>query len=307
MSRIIRCMTSDKSVMATAIDSGDIVHIMQEIHKTGPVATAALGRLLTAASMMGAMLKQDNASVTLKVNGGGPLGALVAIADSKGNCRGNIAAPQVTLPLKDNGKLDVGTAVGKDGLLLVIRDYGKGEPYMGQIALVSGEIAEDITNYFAVSEQIPTVCALGVLLDKEDHKVLLAGGLLIQALPDAADAALEALEKNVLDLPSVTTMLAQGLSIEEICRRALAGFSVEILDTYEVHYACPCTKERVERALTSLPAEELLQIAREEGKMEARCQYCGRTYQIGREELEKLAASAQKQKTEAAGPAAENK
>ena len=209
MNKIMRCITTDGSIMAAAIDSSDIVHIAQSIHKTSPVATAALGRLLTASSIMGTMLKQKNATVTLKVNGGGPLGTLVAISDSKGNCRGNVTNPEVNLPLKDNGKLDVGGAVGKDGLLLVIRDYGEGEPYMGQIELVSGEIAEDITNYFATSEQIPTVCALGVLLDKDDHKVLLAGGLLIQALPGADDAALEKLEKNVMELPSVTTMLAQ--------------------------------------------------------------------------------------------------
>ena len=165
MNKIMRCITTDGSIMAAAIDSSDIVHIAQRIHKTSPVATAALGRLLTASSIMGTMLKQKNATVTLKVNGGGPLGTLVAISDSKGNCRGNVTNPEVNLPLKDNGKLDVGGAVGKDGLLLVIRDYGEGEPYMGQIELVSGEIAEDITNYFATSEQIPTVCALGVLLD----------------------------------------------------------------------------------------------------------------------------------------------
>ena len=285
MNKIMRCITTDGSIMAAAIDSSDIVHIAQRIHKTSPVATAALGRLLTASSIMGTMLKQKNATVTLKVNGGGPLGTLVAISDSKGNCRGNVTNPEVNLPLKDNGKLDVGGAVGKDGLLLVIRDYGEGEPYMGQIELVSGEIAEDITNYFATSEQIPTVCALGVLLDKDDHKVLLA-------------AALEKLEKNVMELPSVTTMLAQGLSIEDICRKALTGFDVEILDEYEVNYACPCSKERVKRALTSLPADEILQIANEEGKMEAKCQYCGRMYEIGKSELEELAASAQKENNE---------
>ena len=286
MNKIMRCITTDGSIMAAAIDSSDIVHIAQRIHKTSPVATAALGRLLTASSIMGTMLKQKNATVTLKVNGGGPLGTLVAISDSKGNCRGNVTNPEVNLPLKDNG------------LLLVIRDYGEGEPYMGQIELVSGEIAEDITNYFATSEQIPTVCALGVLLDKDDHKVLLAGGLLIQALPGADDAALEKLEKNVMELPSVTTMLAQGLSIEDICRKALTGFDVEILDEYEVNYACPCSKERVKRALTSLPADEILQIANEEGKMEAKCQYCGRMYEIGKSELEELAASAQKENNE---------
>ncbi|MFQ9440060.1 MAG: Hsp33 family molecular chaperone HslO [Acutalibacteraceae bacterium] len=228
------------------------------------------------------MLKQKNATVTLKVNGGGPLGTLVAISDSKGNCRGNVTNPEVNLPLKDNGKLDVGGAVGKDGLLLVIRDYGEGEPYMGQIELVSGEIAEDITNYFATSEQIPTVCALGVLLDKDDHKVLLAGGLLIQALPGADDAALEKLEKNVMDC-LLTTMLAQGLSIEDIY--ISSWLRCGILDEYEVNYACP-QQRACKRALTSLPADEILQIAMK--RNEAKCQYCERMYEIGKSELEEL-------------------
>ena len=296
MDKIIRCITSDGSIMAAAIDSSDIVHTAQCIHKMGAVATAALGRLLTASSIMGTMLKQEIASITLKINGEGPLGTLVAIADSKGNCRGSITNPDVQLPLKPNGKLDVSAGVGRNGLLLVIRDSGEAEPYMGQISLVSGEIAEDITHYFATSEQIPTVCALGVLLDKDDHKVLLAGGLLIQALPGAGEAALERLEKNVAELPSVTTMLAQGVSIENMCRKALDGFDVEVLDELGVSYACPCNKQRVKRAVISLPVEEILEIANEHGKLEAKCHYCGRTHEIGKTELEELADASIKQK-----------
>lgn len=290
MNPLIRCMTDDGNFLATAIDSGDLVHAAQTIHRTNSVATAALGRLLTAAAMMGVMLKEERSSVTVKIDGGGPLGMLTAIADNRGHCRGSISHPEVVLPLQSNGKLDVGGAVGKTGTLLVIRNQGQGEPYIGQIGLVSGEIAEDVTHYFAVSEQIPTVCALGVLVDKTDQKVLLAGGLLVQALPGTDDDALTHLEQNLMTLPSVTTMLAQGLSPEDMCRKALEGFGVSVLEECAAQYACPCSHERVKRALCSMPAAELLEIAQNEGKLEATCQYCGRQYEITKSELESLAA-----------------
>ena len=176
MDRIIRCITSDGAIMAAAIDSTDIVYTAQQLHKLSAVSSAALGRLLTASSLMGVMLKQENASITLKINGGGPIGNVVAVSDSHGICRGYVDHPQVELPLRADGKLDVGGAVGNTGRLGVIRDLGQGEPYAGQVELVSGEIAEDISSYYAVSEQVPTVCALGVLVDRESRQVLLAGG-----------------------------------------------------------------------------------------------------------------------------------
>lgn len=294
MDRIIRCVTSDGSIMAAAIDSTNIVYTAQHIHHTSAVATAALGRLLTGASVMGSMLKKENATVTLKINGGGPLGTIVAIADSHGNCRGYLDHANVDLPLKPNGKLDVGSAVGENGLLCVMRDFGEGNPYIGQVEIVSGEIAEDITNYYATSEQIPTVCALGVLVDKNDHEVLLSGGLLIQVLPGADDAAIAKLEKNAAVLEPVTTMLAKGMSIEEICAKALEGFDMEILDEFQTAYACNCSKARVERAISTLKPDEILSLANEKGYMEAKCQYCNRSYQLTKQELEDIAASVAK-------------
>ncbi len=291
MDRIIRCITSDGGIMACAIDSTYIVATAQQIHGTSPVATAALGRLLTGASMMGSMLKKESATITLKIKGGGPLGALVAIADSNGNCRGCIDNPAVELPLKPNGKLDVGTAVGKDGLLGVMRDLGEGRPYNGQVEIKSGEIAEDITNYYATSEQIPTVCALGVLIDKIDVRQVLAGGLLIQALPGADQAELDKLEKNINEMDSVTAMLAKGMSIEDMCKTALKGFEMEILDEFKVGYACNCSKERVERAIATLKPEEILSLADEKGFAEAKCQYCNHTYKLSKQELEMIAVS----------------
>lgn len=294
MDRIMRCITSDGSIMAAAIDSTNIVYTAQHIHHTSAVATAALGRLLTGASVMGAMLKKENADITLKIKGGGPLGTIVAIADSHGNCRGYLDHPDVNLPLKPNGKLDVGKAVGKDGLICVIRDFGEGNPYIGHVELVSGEIAEDITNYYATSEQIPTVCALGVLVDKNDHEVLLSGGLLIQVLPGADDAAITRLETNVAALEPVTTMLAKGMDIEAICKKALDGFDVEILDEFQIGYACNCSKARVKRAISTLKPSDIIALADEKGFMEAKCQYCNKSYHLTRQELEEIAASAAK-------------
>ena len=289
MDRIIRCITSDGGIMAAAIDSTYLVATAQQIHKTSAVATAALGRLLTGTSIMGSMLKKEGATVTLKINGKGPLGTVVAVADSKGNCRGYVDHPEVELPLKAKGKLDVGGAVGNDGILGVIRDFGEGNPYIGQVEIQSGEIAEDITNYYAVSEQIPTVCALGVLVDKTDTRRILAGGMLIQVLPGANPEDTDKLEKNVQKLEPVTSMLAKGMSIEDMCRTALNGFEMEILDEFPVRYVCNCSLERVERALLTLSSEEILSLAGDEGFAEIKCQYCGRAYQLTKQDLSRLA------------------
>lgn len=293
MDRIIRCITSDGSIMAAAIDSTYLVATAQQIHGTSPVATAALGRLLAGASLMGSMLKKENASVTLKINGGGPLGTVIAIADSRGNCRGCVDHPDVQLPLKANGKLDVGTAVGKDGIFGVMRDFGEGSPYIGQVEIKSGEIAEDITNYFAVSEQIPTVCALGVLIDKADSRHLLSGGLLIQVLPGADQAAVDRLEHNVSELEPVTTMLSRGMTIEEMCQTALKSFEMEILDEFQIGYVCNCSRERVERAISTLKPEDILSLADESGFAEAKCQYCDHTYRLSKQDLKRIAELAQ--------------
>lgn len=291
MDRIIRCITTNGGIMAAAIDSTYMVATAQEIHETSVVATAAFGRLLTASSIMGAMLKKSDATITLKISGGGPLGAITAISDSKGNCRGCIEHPEVELPLKPNGKIDVGSGVGTDGLLGVMRDLGQGNPYIGQVEIVSGEIAEDITHYYATSEQIPTVCALGVLVDKADKRQILAGGLLIQVLPGADEADIQQLEKNVNEMEPVTTMLAKGMSIEDMCKTVLNGFEMEILDEFPVGYACNCSKERVECAIATLKPEEILLLADEKGYAEAQCPYCRHVYQFSKKELEKIAVS----------------
>ena len=295
MDRIIRTITSDGSLMAAAIDSTQLVYTAQRLHKLTKTSCAALGRLLTGASLMGAMLKEANASLTVKVAGDGPLGSLLATSDSRGYVRGYLDHPEVELPLKPNGKLDVGGAVGRNGRLAVIRDFGTGEPYSGQVELVSGEIAEDLTSYYAQSEQTPTVCALGVLVDKQDGEALLAGGTLIQALPGADDVALVKLEKNVSEMDSVTTMLAKGLSLEDMCNLALKGFQVEKLDEFKVGYACNCSKERFARVLLTLPMEDLETLpVNEEGLVETVCHYCNRKYMFSEEEIQVLVEKSRK-------------
>ena len=298
MDRIIRCITSDGALMASAIDTSDTVFTAQQLHGLSPTASAALGRLLTGASVMGAMLKQANATLILRVNGGGPLGTLTAISDSRGNVRGCVDHPQVEVPRKPNGKLDVSAAVGTTGRLGVIRSYGTGEPYMGQVELVSGEIAEDITSYYATSEQIPTACALGVLVDSENGKVLLAGGLLIQVLPGAMPEDIEKLEANIAKLEPVTTMLAKGMSVEDMCRTALDGFDVEVLDEMPVHYACNCSKEKYYNALSTLEPEEIETLPTTNGKAEAVCPYCNRKYYFTVEELKELAQVVREKRAE---------
>ncbi|HCA04643.1 MAG TPA: Hsp33 family molecular chaperone HslO [Ruminococcaceae bacterium] len=288
MDKIIRCITSDGAVMASAIDASDIVFTAKKLHNLSRSATAALGRLLCAASIMGNMLKQKDAFINLRILGDGKMGALVAVADSRGNVRGYAENPQVETEYYNNGKINVSKAVGKNGTLSVLRDYGTGDPYIGQVELVSGEIAEDITNYFAVSEQVPTVCALGVLIDKEDGEVLLAGGLLIQLLPGAYDDTIDKLEKNIAKLEPVTTMLAKGMTILDICKTALEGFEVEVLDENPVNYVCGCSREKLERYFMTMSDEDIRAMADEKGEAEAVCQFCNKRYVFTRNDLEKL-------------------
>ena len=288
MDKIIRCITSDGAVMASAIDASDIVFTAKKLHNLSRSATAALGRLLCAASIMGNMLKQKDAFINLRILGDGKMGALVAVADSRGNVRGYAENPQVETEYYNNGKINVSKAVGKNGTLSVLRDYGTGDPYIGQVELVSGEIAEDITNYFAVSEQVPTVCALGVLIDKEDGEVLLAGGLLIQLLPGAYDDTIDKLEKNIAKLEPVTTMLAKGMTILDICKTALEGFEVEVLDENPVNYVCGCSREKLERYFMTMSDEDIRAMAYEKGEAEAVCQFCNKRYVFTRNDLEKL-------------------
>lgn len=287
MGKLIRCITSCGEVMATAVDTTDIVNRAEQIHKTSAVVTAALGRLLTAGSMMGNMLKGKDDSITLRVNGDGPTGSLIVVSDFNGDVRGYVQNPVVELPLNAKGKLDVGGAVGKNGLLYVLKDLGLKEPFSGSVPLVSGEIAEDITSYYALSEQIPTVCALGVLVNP-DLSVKSAGGYIIQLLPAASDATIDKLEKSIMEMKSVTTMLSSGMTPEEIIKTALKEFEVEVLYTQDIEYKCNCSKERVSKALISLGKEELTEMAKEKGETEISCHFCDKVYKFSSSELKKL-------------------
>lgn len=288
MDKLIRCITDDGAVSVTASETSDIAFTAQRLHKTSPSATAALGRLLTAASLMGAQLKSSDGSLTLRINGNGPLGSVIAVGDSKGNCRGYCMNPGCKTEYYENGKINVSAAVGKDGILTVMKDLGEGEPYIGQIELASGEIAEDITSYYARSEQLPTVCSLGVLLDKEKHEVMLSGGFLIQLLPMADDSVIDRLEANIQKLEPMTAMLARGMSVLDICKKALEGFRLEVLEEHEINYVCSCSRERVESSLSTLKDEEILSLPDERGFMEAACQFCGKKYSFSRKDLEEL-------------------
>ena len=290
MDKIIRCITSDGAIMASAIDASDIVFTAQKLHHLSRSATAALGRLLCATSMMGAMLKQKDATINLRVMGDGELGPVIAVADSKGNVKGYVGNSDCPTEYYNNGKINVAKAVGRNGVLNVMRDYGSGEPYIGQVELISGEIAEDITNYFATSEQLPTGCALGVLLDKDNGEVMLSGGLLIQLLPGADDSTIEKLEKNIEKLDPVTTMLAKDMSILDICKTALAGFVVEVLDEYPVNYVCGCSKEKLERYFITMSDEDIRSMADEKGVAVANCHFCNRKFVFTKQDLESLIA-----------------
>ena len=290
MDKIIRATAGDGLIKMAAINARDTVQRAREIHNCSPTAAAALGRTLCAASLMGDMMKEENATLTIRVNGGGPIGSVIAVSDSAGNVRGCVGDPSVELPLRADGKLNVGGAVGRDGMFTVSRDIGLKEPYVGSTELVSGEIAEDIANYYATSEQIPTVCALGVLIDKEDGEVLLAGGLLIQLLPGADDTVIDKLEKNIAELEPVTTMLAKGMSILDICKTALKGFEVEVLDENPVKYVCGCSKEKLENYFCTLSDDDIRSMVNEQGVAVATCHFCNKKYVFTKDDLEKLIA-----------------
>lgn len=288
--QIIRVLAKDAPVKASAITGRDLVERARQIHKTLPVATAALGRSLMACSMMGNQLKEKDGSVTLQIKGSGPLGRITAVADSSGNVRGYTQNPFVDLPLKGPAKLDVGSAVGLPGSLTVIKDLGMKEPYVGTVPLLSGEIAEDVTRYFAESEQIPTACALGVLVDV-DQSLLCAGGYLIQLLPGADDGVISAIEQGVERVGPVTEALRDGRDALALLKDVLGAFELEILEKAPVEYRCYCSKDRVTRALISMGREELRALIDEQGKAELTCQFCDRVYEYSKEDLEALLAS----------------
>lgn len=286
MGRIVRTISKDASVVCSAIDGQDIVAEIEKIHKTSAVCTAALGRLALGASLLGFGLKGKDDSITLRLNGGGPAGSLIAVSDSFGNVKAYIQNPVVEIPLNNVGKLDVRGAVGRDGTLSVIKDLGLKEPYSGQVPIVSGEIAEDITNYLATSEQTPSVCALGVLVNP-DLSVAQAGGFLIQLLPFAPDKAIDIIENNIRDMQSVTQMLSGGMNAESIAMKALEGLEPNVLDDFEVNYRCDCSRSRVEKALISLGKKELEELAKEDNT-EVKCHFCDKVYNFTSKEINGL-------------------
>ena len=291
MDQLIRVIARDAPVKAMAISARDTVERARAIHDCWPVASAALGRLLMAASMMGAAMKNENGAVTLRVRGDGPLGALTAVSDNHGNVRGYVQRPAVDVPRKAKGKLDVGAAVGCDGELTVIRDLGMKEPYIGSVQLVGGEIAEDIAAYFVESEQVPTACALGVLI-APDQTVQAAGGYLIQLLPGADEGVVSAVEQGVARLGAVSARLDGGMNPLELLQEALGAFELEVLETAPVEYRCYCSEERVSRALISMGRDELTSLIEEQGGAELTCQFCDKVYRYSAGDLRRLRDSA---------------
>lgn len=294
MGKLYREISADGSAFAEVLDAKDIVSEIERINKTSAVITAGLGRLTIAASLMGYMLKGENDSITLRINGGGPAGQLTAVADSRGNVKSCVANPVVEIPLNAQGKLDVGGAVGRDGNLSVVRDMGLKEPYVGVIPLVSGEIAEDIANYYAVSEQIPTVCSLGVLVNP-DLTVRSAGGFLVQLLPFADEKCIDIIEENINKMPPISKLLDEGGSPEEIAGMLLKGLDPNELDTASPEYRCDCSRERTEKVLISIGADELNDIAEEGKDTEVCCHFCGKKYVFNPDEIRNLMNSIRKE------------
>jgi molecular chaperone Hsp33 len=286
MGRIVRTIAKDASVVCSAVDGKDIVQRIEEIHKTSAVVTAALGRLAMGTSLLGFGLKGKEDTVTVRVDGGGPAGLLLCVADSYGNVKADVTNPVVEIPFNSVGKLDVRGAVGCDGTISVIKDMGLKEPYCGQTPIVSGEIAEDITNYLAVSEQVPSVCGLGVLVNP-DLTVKEAGGFLIQVLPFASDEVISQIEKNIGAMQSVTALMEQGKNAEDIALMALEGLEPNVLDDFEVGYRCDCSRERTERMLISLGAAQLGELAEDE-VTEVKCNFCDKVYRFTSSEISAL-------------------
>lgn len=299
MAELIRGLSENGGIVFCGINSTDIVCKAERLHKTSATCSAALGRLLTGAALMGSMLKDDRDRITLRVNGGGPAGLLIACTDGTGNVKGCIDHPLVEMPPRADGHLDVGGAVGRDGVLTVIRDNKlQKEPTVGQVPLVSGEIAEDLTAYYAYSEQIPTVCALGVLVDP-DLSIHCAGGYLVQLLPGATDAEIARLEANIAAMPSVTEMLQAGATPRDMMEKALAGFAPSVLETRQVSYRCDCSEERTREMLLSLGRRELEKLRDEDPRCEVVCHFCHSKYEF---DLNRLLAELPPQEEAPAAP-----
>ncbi len=286
MGEIVRAVSRDGFVKISAIEARDIAERAREIHNMSPTAAAAMGRTLCAASILGDLLKEDEATVTLRINGGGIAGTVMAVSDSSGNVRGYVQNPQADLPTRADGKLDVGGLVGRNGMLTVSRDLGIGEPYVGSTELVSGEIAEDFTAYYCESEQVPAACGLGVLIDT-DKTVLSAGGFLVQLMPGAPDSTIDALEANIAVMPAVSDIVRSG-SADGLITAVLLGMEPEILERHPVEYKCYCSRERVLGALSSIGAEALREIADGGESAKVSCQFCDAEYEFTPDEIREL-------------------
>ena len=291
--RLVRAISKDGYVKVVAVSTRELTERARQIHKTTPVVTAALGRTLAAASMMGNALKGEGASLTLQIKADGPIGRILAVSDPAGNVRGTVDNPHVDIPLRPDGKLDVGGAVGMDGMLTVIRDLNMKEPYVGSVGLLGGEIAEDLAAYFVESEQIPTACGLGVLVDR-DQSVLAAGGYIIQLLPGASEDIITMVEGGIMAAGPVTTLLSEDDDPESLIRRVMPDFELDILETSPIEYRCYCSRERMEKALISLGVEEMENLIAEQGSAELTCQFCDNVQTFTREDLEGLLKDMQK-------------
>lgn len=283
---LTKAITRDGFFKIAAADTTQIVNQAHQYHKTMPLASAALGRLLTAGLLMGDNLKEAEATLTLQLRGDGPLGTLVTVADAAGHIKGYVANPAADLPLKENGKLDVGQGIGK-GTLSVIRDLKMKEPYIGQVPIQTGEIGDDLAYYFMQSEQIPSVVSLGVLVDR-DYTIRHAGGLLIQVMPGCDDKSLTRLENSLNGLMSATEMLSQGMSPADMIRYAMLGFDVEILEALPISYHCDCCRQRMERAILSLGKKEIQDLLADQGEAEIVCHFCNQAYSFDRQDLETM-------------------
>ena len=287
MGKIVRYITKDGSAFIIAADSTDAVYKMERIHKPSASVTAGMGRLMTAASLMGVMLKDKDDSVTLRFNGNGPAGCVIAVSDWQGNCRISVENPIVELPLNSKGKLDVSGALGNSGYLYVVKDIGLKEPFIGTTQIVSGEVAEDITNYFAVSEQTPSVCSLGVLINP-DLTVNCAGGFLIQLLPGCPENIIDVLEKNISVLPPVTQMLSGKMTVDEMAVKAMGGLDLDKLDETEFTYKCNCSRQKEQAAMLAAGKKELEDMLKDGKPAVVECHFCDKRYEFDLEDIKSL-------------------
>ena len=285
--KIIDCLAYNGKVSIKCMSAAEIVEKARKIHDLSPTTSAALGRLLIITSIMGYELKSENATVTNQIKGNGPIGMLTAVADRNGNVKGYVGNPQIDIPLKENGKLDVGTAVGKEGMLYIVKDLGVGNPYVGMTPIISGEIAEDFTNYFATSEQTPTVIALGVLVDKNGIKS--AGGYKLSLMPDATEEEISIIEKQIENIEPISKMLDENKTLEEIAKLVTGDNELQVLETIKPEYKCNCSREKCEKGLIAIGKKELEKIISEEEKIEIVCNFCNSKQIFTKEDLQKIA------------------